>query len=127
MIEMTTTHTESARVYRADERLPNNAHTPAMARFDLDVLIAVRHLSHDSPHDSPPIGADVSNLIEMRHPEAIEHGRLYPAIHRLEENDLIIREKLDGRSKSIKLTDTGVALLDSYEAWVSGSGSGGHE
>lgn len=94
--------------------------TPAtqLSQFQVHILAAVNYF--ERAEDEPPIGLDVMQLLECFYGGPLHHGRFYPNVQELEDENLLKRERKDNRSKHVRLTDAGRQTLDAEAAFIRG-------
>ena len=79
--------------------------------FQRDMLIALSRL------DGEPSGQDVSRALEQAGYDAINHGRLYANLDELEEDGLVDRWEVDGRTNGYGLTERGEQAIAADLRW----------
>ncbi|MFB6236959.1 MAG: helix-turn-helix transcriptional regulator [Halopenitus sp.] len=79
-----------------------------LTAFQRDIL---RHLRKDDVE----IGLEIKEEIENERGETTNHGRLYTNLGKLEEEELIDYEEIDGRTKRNYLTGKGQEVVEGFE------------
>ena len=69
--------------------------------------------------DESPSGQQIKDRWEDEHDQETTHGRLYPNLDTLEDNDLMVRGEKDRRTNYYELSSEGRETLEEYRAWVS--------
>jgi len=99
---------------------PDEQYTSVLGRltaFQTSILLAIpradEHPAGDAPH-----GLAVKQRIERDYGTEINHGRLYPNLHGLEEAGLLEQESIDDRTNAVRLTDAGRDALTNLNADV---------
>ena len=87
----------------------------ALTAFRRDILWT---LFHEADHEA--YGLHIKRQLETLYGEEVNHGRLYPNLDALVEDDLIEKSELDKRTNNYALTPTAEELLDSRLAWERG-------
>lgn len=78
--------------------------------FQRDLLIIVAGMS-------TPKGLEIKEELEKYYEQNINHGRLYPNLDTLAEQQLIEKISIDDRSNGYMLTDLGRDQLNAREQW----------
>ncbi|AXR82294.1 Transcriptional regulator, PadR family [Natrarchaeobaculum sulfurireducens] len=76
--------------------------------FKRDVLEAIAQIERDGEE---PYGLAISEYLEEQYVDVL-HGRLYQNLDALEEDSLLERDELDGRTNSYTLTPEAKAMLE---------------
>lgn len=82
-----------------------------LSAFQRDILLVLLRLE-DSDEDS--YGLAIKRRLESRYDSDVNHGRLYPNLDELIENDLIERGQIDKRTNRYTATDAGRELLRAH-------------
>ncbi|OYR51516.1 PadR family transcriptional regulator [Halorubrum sp. Ea1] len=96
----------------AQEQLRAHADLTAFQRDILQIL--------SNEDDQEAYGLRIKRLLEALYGEDVNHGRLYPNLDTLVEEDLIAKSELDKRTNNYALTDETTALLAERRAWEQG-------
>ena len=86
-----------------------------LTAFQRDILYV---LSNEDDHEA--YGLRIKRLLEALYGSEVNHGRLYPNLDTLVEEDLIAKSELDKRTNGYALTDEATELLDARRAWERG-------
>ena len=78
--------------------------------FQRDLLIVIAGL--DDPN-----GLEIKEEIEEYYESPINHGRLYPNLDTLVEEQLVEKTQQDERTNAYRLTDEGWDLLEARRDW----------
>jgi hypothetical protein len=73
--------------------------------FQRDCLVAIAAL------DDSPKGTAIQDWLEVEYDEELNHGRVYPALNDLVEDDLLEKGSRDGRTNEYALTEAARRLL----------------
>ena len=87
----------------------------ALTAFRRDILWT---LYHEVDHEA--YGLRIKRQLETLYGEEVNHGRLYPNLDALVEDDLIEKSELDKRTNNYALTDRATTLLAERQAWERG-------
>jgi hypothetical protein len=83
-----------------------------LSAFQRDILAALPvSQPHPQSDAGQPHGLAVKTTIETWYGSEVNHGRLYPNIDELAEKGYLARERIDKRTKAIRLTDAGKDAL----------------
>jgi hypothetical protein len=109
----------------ATDASPTNHSPNDTTRFQLDLLAVIAGYEtgryHDDRHSSePPYGLAIKNTLEGRYGEDVNHGRLYPNLDTLVEDDLVEKSQADRRTNYYSLTDDGWEYLNRRAQFVVG-------
>jgi len=86
-----------------------------LSAFQRDILF-VLHRLEESEEDS--YGLAIKRRLEHRYDSEVNHGRLYPNLDELIENELVDRGQIDKRTNRYTLTESGRALLRAHSEEV---------
>lgn len=92
-------------------------HLPPMddvTRFRIDILRAIDAAA------KPIKGLAVKARLEEFYGTDVNHGRLYPNLDGLVDEELITKSERDKRTNEYSLTEYGEALLDRRREWLGG-------
>ena len=78
--------------------------------FQRDILYVIAGLDE-------PNGLEIKAELEEYYQKEIHHGRLYPNLDTLVEEELIEKGEVDRRTNFYTLTDSGRAVLEDRSAW----------
>ncbi|MFW6434811.1 MAG: PadR family transcriptional regulator [Halovenus sp.] len=91
-------------------------------RFQLDLLAAIAGFEGrqvtDPPSEDVPHGLALKEIIEQQYDEEIHHGRLYPNLDTLVEDNLVEKSEIDRRTNGYRLTGDGETLLHDRLDWL---------
>lgn len=88
-----------------------------LSGFQVDLLLAIPRAEPHGQGDLPH-GLNVKRRLERDRGEEINHGRLYPNLDALADHGLVVRGRIDKRTKSVTLTQAGVDALTNLQADV---------
>ena len=83
--------------------------TATLTAFQRDILLAIG--AHYAEDDEYPYGLAIKRSLEDYRQTAVNHGRLYPNLDSLVEEDLVEKSELDKRTNRYELTDGGWTAL----------------
>ena len=86
-----------------------------LTAFQRDILYV---LSNEDDHEA--YGLRIKRLLEALYGSEVNHGRLYPNLDTLVDEDLIAKSEIDKRTNGYALTDEATELLDARRAWERG-------
>lgn len=86
-----------------------------LTAFQRDILWT---LFHEGDHEA--YGLRIKRQLESLYGAEVNHGRLYPNLDTLVEDDLIAKSELDKRTNNYALTDEADELLAERRAWERG-------
>lgn len=78
--------------------------------FQRDILYVISGLEE-------PYGLAIKDELENYYEHEVNHGRLYPNLDDLVENDFVKKSALDRRTNSYTLTDSGYEALEVRREW----------
>lgn len=78
--------------------------------FRRDILYTI--LGVDEPH-----GTKINQVLEDRYEKTIYHGRLYDNLDILDEEGLIEKHEVDGRTNSYQITERGRKAIMDHRNW----------
>lgn len=78
--------------------------------FQRDLLVVIAGLDE-------PNGLEIKNEVEDYYESPINHGRLYPNLDTLVEEDLVEKTQQDERTNAYQLTDKGWDLIEERRDW----------
>ena len=78
--------------------------------FQRDLLVVIAGL--DDPN-----GLEIKEEIEKYYESPINHGRLYPNLDTLVEEELVAKTQQDERTNAYRLTDRGWTVLEERRDW----------
>lgn len=82
-----------------------------LSAFQRDILLVLMRLE-TAEEDS--YGLAIKRRLEERYGSDVNHGRLYPNLDELIENDLVDRGQIDKRTNRYTPTDSGRSLLEAH-------------
>lgn len=80
--------------------------------FQRDLLVVIAGLEE-------PNGLEIKSEVEEYYESPINHGRLYPNLDTLVEEELVKKTQQDERTNAYRLTERGWDLLDERRDWES--------
>ena len=111
---MTTTQPtmSDAHTHTTDETNTDGTNTDETTWYDLlgfqrDLLLVAAEVDGEAL----PKGLRLMERLEARYSGAVNHGRLYTNLNKLEDEGLIESERVDGRTNAYQITDRGRELL----------------
>ncbi len=81
-----------------------------LTAFQRDLLYVIADLDR-------PYGLGIKRELESYYGSDVNHGRLYPNLDELVEEDYLQKEALDDRTNAYRLTDAGRDLIDRRRDW----------
>jgi DNA-binding PadR family transcriptional regulator len=78
--------------------------------FQRDLLYVIAGL--DTPH-----GLAIKDEVEAYYQKEIHHGRLYPNLDTLVDEDLVEKSQRDRRTNEYELTDAGEEKIERRQEW----------
>ncbi|WP_101296007.1 PadR family transcriptional regulator [Halegenticoccus soli] len=81
-----------------------------LSGFQRDLLVVIRRFDQ-------PSGQDIKEEIEQVYEDEINHGRLYPNLDTLVQQDYVEKGRLDRRTNSYEITEQGQDALDEWIEW----------
>ncbi|WP_089828015.1 helix-turn-helix transcriptional regulator [Halogranum amylolyticum] len=78
--------------------------------FQRDILYVISGLEE-------PYGLAIKDELEKYYEHEVNHGRLYPNLDDLVENDFVQKSALDRRTNSYTLTESGYKALEVRREW----------
>ncbi|WP_089826533.1 PadR family transcriptional regulator [Halogranum amylolyticum] len=78
--------------------------------FQRDILYVISGIEE-------PYGLAIKDELENYYDHEVNHGRLYPNLDTLVENDFVEKSALDRRTNSYTLTESGYQALETRREW----------
>lgn len=90
---------------------PDTVQFANLSAFQRDILLVLLRLEQS---DDDSYGLAIKRRLESRYESEVNHGRLYPNLDELIEQELIERGQIDKRTNRYTLTDAGRELLEAH-------------
>jgi DNA-binding MarR family transcriptional regulator len=92
-----------------------------LTAFQQQILVVLRRIERGKTGEGTAYGLAIKRELEALRGEEVNHGRLYPNLDQLVEQDLVEKAILDRRTNEYSTTEVTRKLIDEHARWVTDS------